>query len=151
LRAQSFALTLLMPAETVKKVWLQMRTQEKPALFDVIAIARYFGADYASTLQRFQALDIISEREKKSLETELTRSGNDVDTLLGYTFSEVRLSGEELFPDRYVKLALDSFRMEKIPAGRLAKYLGMSIYETNRLIEKLRIENAGVVRKGSRR
>jgi Zn-dependent peptidase ImmA (M78 family)/transcriptional regulator with XRE-family HTH domain len=140
-RANMLALNLLMPKETVEKVWVQMRTQEKPGMFDVIAIARYFGVDYESTLHRLLLLGLVSEKEKASLQRELAASSNEIDDLLGYKLSEIRISGEELYPDRYVKLALEAFRLGKIPPGRLAKYLGRSIYETNQLIQKMKLEH----------
>lgn len=139
-RANILALNLLMPKETVEKVWLQMRTQEKPGMFDVIAIARYFGVDYESTLHRFLLLGLVSEKEKASLQRELEASSNEIDDLLGYKLSEIRISGEESYPDRYVKLALEAFRLGKIPPGRLAKFLGKTIYETNQLMQRMKLE-----------
>jgi Zn-dependent peptidase ImmA (M78 family)/transcriptional regulator with XRE-family HTH domain len=139
-RANVLALNLLMPKETVEKVWLQMRTREKPSMFDVIAIARYFGVDYESTLHRFLLLGLVSEKEKTSLQRELAASSNEIDDLLGYKLSEIRISGEELYPDRYVKLAFEAFRLGKTPPGRLAKYLGKTIYETNQLIQRMKLE-----------
>jgi hypothetical protein len=108
-------------------------------MFDVIAIARYFGVDYESTLQRFLLMGVITEKERTTLQRELTSSGDDIDALLGYTLSEVRVSGEELYPDRYLKLAFEAFRLGIIPPGRLAKYLGKNIYETNLLIQNMKI------------
>jgi len=141
-RANVLALNFLMPKETVEKVWLQMRTQEKPSVFDVIAIARYFGVDYESTLYRFVLLGLITEKERNALQREISTSSGELDDLLGYKVSEVRISGEELYPDRYVKLALEAFRLGKVSAGRLAKYLGKKIYETNQLIQKMKVEPA---------
>jgi Zn-dependent peptidase ImmA (M78 family)/transcriptional regulator with XRE-family HTH domain len=138
-RANIFALNLLMPRETVERVWSRMRTQKTPSLFDVIAIARYFGVDYESTLQRLLLMDVITEKNRISLRRELASSGDDIDAHLGYTHSEVRISGEESYPDRYIKLALDAFRLGLIPPGRLAKYLGKNIYETNVLTEKMKV------------
>jgi len=143
-RASIFALNFLMPAETVEKVWLQMRTQDKPSVFDTIALARYFGVDYESTLYRFVLLGLISEKERGSLREELGRFAVEIDDLLGYKMSEVRVSGEELYPDRYIKLALEAYRMGKISVGRLAKYLGKNIYDTNQLLQRLKIELAPV-------
>lgn len=141
-RANIFALHFLMPKETVEKVWLQMRTQEKPSIFDIIAISRYFGVDYESTLHRFALLGLITEKERSTLQRELSTSILELDDLLGYKVSEVRISGEELYPDRYIKLALEAFRSGKISAARLAKYLGKNIYETNQLIQKMKVEPA---------
>jgi Zn-dependent peptidase ImmA (M78 family)/transcriptional regulator with XRE-family HTH domain len=138
-RANILALNLLMPRETVERVWSQMRTQKTPSIFDVIAIARYFGVDYESTLQRFLLMGVITEKERTTVQRELASSSNEIDALLGYTLSEVRISGEELYPDRYLKLALEAFRLGIIPPGRLAKYLGKNIYETNLLIQKVKI------------
>lgn len=140
-RANIFALNFLMPKETVEKVWLQMRTQDKPSVFDSIAIARYFGVDYESTLHRFVLLGLISETDRSLLLEELSRSSVEIDDLLGYKASEVRLSGEELYPDRYIKLALEAFRLGKISVGRLAKYLGKNIYDTSQLIQRMKVES----------
>ena len=140
-RANIFALNLLMPRETVERVWSRMRTQKTPSLFDVVAIARYFGVDYESTLQRLLLMDVITEKNRTSLRRDLASSGDDIDALLGYTHSEVRISGEESYPDRYLKLAFDAFRLGLVPPGRLAKYLGKNIYETAVLTEKVRISN----------
>lgn len=139
-RANVFALDFLMPAETVEKVWLQMRTQDKPNVFDAIAIARYFGVDYESTLFRFVLLGLVSEKERGTLSAELSKFGTEIDDLLGYKVSEVRVSGEELYPDRYIKLALEAYRMGKISVGRLAKYLGKNIYDTNQLLQRMKVE-----------
>ena len=138
-RANIFALNLLMPRETVERVWSRMRTQKTPSLFDVVAIARYFGVDYESTLQRLLLMDVITEKNRISLRRDLASSGDDIDALLGYTHSEVRISGEESYPDRYLKLAFDAFRLGLVPPGRLAKYLGKNIYETNVLTEKMKV------------
>ncbi len=139
-RASIFALSFLMPTETVEKVWLQMRTQPKPSVFDTIAIARYFGVDYESTLYRFVQLGLISEDERDVLRNDLARAGLEIDDLLGYTVSEVRTSGEELYPDRYIKLGLEAFRLGKISIARLAKYLSKNIYDTNQLIARMRLQ-----------
>jgi len=138
-RANIFALNLLMPRETVERVWSQMRTRKTPGMFDVIAVARYFGVDYESTLQRFLLMGVITEKEQTSLRRELASSSDEIDALLGYTLSEVRISGEELYPDRYLKLAFEAFRSGIIPPGRLAKYLGKNIYETHLLMQKLKV------------
>jgi Zn-dependent peptidase ImmA (M78 family)/DNA-binding XRE family transcriptional regulator len=139
-RANMFALNFLMPKETVEKVWLQIRTQEKPGLLDTIVIARYFGVDYESTLYRFVMLGLVTASERNILRDALIRSGSEIDGLLGYKISEVRISGEELYPDRYIKLAHEAFRLGKISVGRLAKYLGMNIYDTNQLVQKLSLK-----------
>jgi len=140
-RANVFAMAFLMPSDTIQKLWLQMRTQEKPSIFDVIAIARYFGIDYESALHRLALLDLISENDRATMSKELSLSGIELDNLLGYKISEVRISGEEMYPDRYIKFAFEAYRLGKISEGRLAKYLGKTIYETNELIQKMRITN----------
>jgi len=147
-RASVFALNFLMPNEAVEKLWLQMRTEAKPSIFDTVAIARYFGVDYESTLQRFLLLGLISERESSLLRKELSDSGLEIDDLLGYKASEVRISGEELYPDRYIKLALEAFRLGKISAGRLSKFLGKTIYETSQLLGKLKLQLSSEESKG---
>jgi hypothetical protein len=76
------------------------------------------------------------------LRRELASSGDDIDALLGYTHSEIRISGEESYPDRYLKLSFDAFRLGLIPPGRLAKYLGKNIYETTVLTEKVGVSNS---------
>jgi Zn-dependent peptidase ImmA (M78 family)/transcriptional regulator with XRE-family HTH domain len=139
-RASMFALSFLMPTETVEKVWLQMRTQPRPSVFDTIAIARYFGVDYESALYRFVQLGLVSEEERETLRNQLARSGSDIDGLLGYTASEVRTSGEELYPDRYIKLGLEALRLGRISVARLAKYLSINIYDINQLIEKMGLQ-----------
>lgn len=136
-RASMFALSFLMPTETVEKVWLQMRTQPRPSVFDTIAIARYFGVDYESALYRFVQLGLVSEEERGTLRAQLVQSASEIDGLLGYTVSEVRTSGEELYPDRYIKLGLEALRLGRISVARLAKYLSINIYDINQLIEKM--------------
>jgi hypothetical protein len=123
----------------VERVWSQMRTQKTPSMFDVMAIARYFGVDYESTLQQFLLMGVVTQKGRNSLRHELASSSDKIDALLGYTLSEVRISGEELYPDRYVKLAFEAFRLGMIPPGRLARYLGQTIYETNLLVQKVRV------------
>ncbi len=139
-RASVFALNFLMPQETMEKVWGQIRTQEKPSVFDTIAIARYFGVDYESTLNRFVFLGVLSEKENMSLWNEMSNTSGEIDDLLGYKASEVRFSGEELYPDRYIKLGLEALRLGKISVGRLAKYIGKNIYETNQLLQRMKVE-----------
>ncbi|MCX6143917.1 MAG: XRE family transcriptional regulator [Ignavibacteriales bacterium] len=140
-RASVFAVNFLMPHEAVEKLWLQMRTQAQPSVFDTIAIARYFGVDYESTLHRFVLMNLISEKERTSLQVELSQSALEIDELLGYKASEVRVSGEELYPDRYIKLGFEAFEQGKISVGRLAKFLGKNIYETNLLIQRLKLRS----------
>ena len=140
-RANVFAMALLMPSDTIQKLWLQMRTQEKPTIFDTIAIARYFGIDYESALYRIALLGLISEKERATMWKMLSLSGTELDDLLGYKTSEVRISGEEMYSDRYIKFAFEAYRQGKISEGRLAKYLGKTIYETTNLIQKMRISN----------
>ena len=54
--------------------------------------------------------------------------------------SEVRVSGEELYPDRYIKLALEAYRLRRISIGRLARFLARSIYKTSELVRIMQIE-----------
>ena len=139
-RANVFALNFLMPQDTVEKVWIRIRTKEKPGIFDTIAIARYFGVNYESTLERFVLLGMLTEKEKGSLWNELSDSAGHIDDLMGYAASEVRFSGEELYPDRYIKLCFEALSLGKTTAGRVAKYLGKSIYETNQLLQQMKAE-----------
>lgn len=147
-RSNVFALNFLMPQDTVEKVWSRIRTKERPGIFDTIAIARYFGVDYESTLHRFVLLGMLSEKQKTSLWNDLSSCSGEIDDLLGYKVSEVRFSGEELYPDRYIKLCFEALSLGKITAGRVAKYLGKTIYETNQLLQRMKAE-PGVTVAGS--
>jgi Zn-dependent peptidase ImmA (M78 family)/transcriptional regulator with XRE-family HTH domain len=144
-RANSFAACFLMPEEGVRDFLSQLgkgqpsrerlevfdgvatvpaETRAEPGsqrvqLYDVVLLAHHFGVSRTAALYRLRNLHLVSQAElEKLLGEEAAGHGKRSARLLGLPEPD-HSAGREEFRSRFLGLALEAYRREKITRGKL--------------------------------
>lgn len=93
-------------------------------LYDVVQLAHNFGVSRQSALYRLRNLGLLKEPELERLKAEDLDKGNQVSTLLGLNEVSHEHARNE-FRHRFVGLALEAYRRDKISRKKLLELGGM--------------------------
>ena len=131
--ADTFARHFLLPTEAVTRRYYTLLQegggQTTPA--SIIALADYFGVSFQAMMLRLEELRHVSTGTWRMLDHEGFRV-REAQTLLGYARAA---SHEDVFPRRYLLLAVWAFAAERIGEGQLAELLA-----TDRLSVRDRVQ-----------
>lgn len=126
--ADAFAMHFLMPSEGVQRRFHDTYQQKGDvSVGDVLRIADYYGVSLMAMVLRLESLGLI---RRNSWDT-IKASGAKVRDIRAE--SGIDEIGEqdsvEIFPDRYLMLAIEAWSSEKITTSQLAKLIRKSIVE----------------------
>lgn len=124
-RANTFAAAFLLPAVGVGEALHDRGKRVGDAIdaADAIDLAFRFGASYEAVLWRLRNLGLIAPRERDALAKLPARR---LATSLGYT----REPGDsEGTPDRFNSLAIEAWRLGRLPQSQLAKIVGLGAHQ----------------------
>jgi Zn-dependent peptidase ImmA (M78 family)/transcriptional regulator with XRE-family HTH domain len=163
-RANAFAATFLMPEEGVRgfladlgkgypvrerievfdgegTVPAEIRSEpgsQAIQLYDVVLLADHFGVSRTTALYRLRNLQILSQAAlERLLEDEKAGRGKEIARLLAVQ-EPVHGASREEFRSRFMGLALEAYRREKITRGKLRELSAMSGFsdeDLDRLLE----------------
>jgi hypothetical protein len=150
-RANAFAAYFLMPEEGVRSSLAEMGKgqpgrvrlevfdgagvvpaegraeagSQKLQLHDVVLLADHFGVSRTAALYRLRNLQLLSQEEMGSLlADEQEGRGRSLSWLLGLPEPDHEAARDE-FRSRFLGLALEAFRREKISTGKLRELAGL--------------------------
>ncbi|HEX8721836.1 MAG TPA: XRE family transcriptional regulator [Pyrinomonadaceae bacterium] len=143
-RANSFAAAFLLPASGIERfLWdrgLTRRTKSSLQVVHVLYLHRAFGVSYQAALYRLQNLNWLTREQREELaKCHPDKLGQE----LGLQDDGEKYAAE--YPLRYVYLALEAYRQEKIPLEKLADLIGKGLPETRQLVKKLRVRSGAAV------
>ncbi len=167
-RANSFAACFLMPEDGVRKyvgtlgkgrpsrahadvfdeagaVAVEGRAEpgtQEIQLYDVVQLAHHFGISRLAAMYRLRNLRLVTEAQLERLkDEEASGRGKELATLLGLSESD-HAEARKWFRHRFLGMALEAFRREKITHGKLTE-LGNMLDLSKDGLEKL-LEGAGL-------
>ncbi len=150
-RANAFAACFLMPEEGVREFLADLgkgqpsrerlevfdgesatpaETRSEPGsqrlqLYDVIRLAAHFQVSRAAALYRLRNLHLLAQADlERLLAEEETGRGREVSRLLGLPEPD-HAAGRDEFRSRFLSLALEAYRREKITRGKLLELAKM--------------------------
>lgn len=170
-RANSFAACFLMPSEGVHQfmgnlgkgrpsrlqfdvfddsdaVSVETRTDPRSQaiqLYDLVQLARHFGVSTQAALYRLKNLRLLKTPEFEALKAADAANGQRVAKLFDWLEPDQDVS-RSAFRRRFLGLALEAFRREKIVKAKLvelAKMVGVSKSEITALLDDTGIDGAG--------
>jgi Zn-dependent peptidase ImmA (M78 family)/DNA-binding XRE family transcriptional regulator len=173
-RANSFAACFLMPSDGVHQFIgnlgkgrpsraqcdvfdddepVSVETRSDPRsqaiqLYDLVQLARHFGVSTTTALYRLKNLRLLKAPEFETLKAADAASGERVAKLLDLQEPDHEMS-RGAFRRRFLGLALEAFRREKISRGKLvelARMLGVAKSEVTALLDETGIEGAESVK-----
>lgn len=139
-RANSFAAAFLLPASGIERfLWdrgLTRRTKQGLEAVHVLYLHHAFGVSYSAALYRLQNLGWLTKARRE----ELAKCRPEA---LGRALGLYQGEGEPYhasYPLRYAYLALEAYRLGKIPMKKLAELLGKSAAEARQMVDNLCIK-----------
>jgi Zn-dependent peptidase ImmA (M78 family) len=131
----SFTEHFLMPASGLSRRFTEMQrnSAEGATLADVVGLAHLYGVSFQAMVRRLEALKRIPSGTWHRLSAEGFRIG-EAQRLMGI---ESAAAPGQMFPQRYVSLAAESFRRELISEGQLARYLRTDRVSARSVVEGL--------------
>jgi Zn-dependent peptidase ImmA (M78 family)/DNA-binding XRE family transcriptional regulator len=128
-RANTFAAAFLLPAVGVEEALQDRgkRVGDPIDAADAIDLAFRFGASYEAVLWRLRNLSWIAPREREALAQVPARG---LWSKLGY---DGEPGDSEGTPDRFHSLAIEAWRLGRLPQAQLAKILGVPAGQLKRL------------------
>lgn len=136
IRANAFAANFLMPADGINEYLRELGgTKRSPLGVDrVVRLQRYFRVSYAAMLYRLKNLGWISDEEMEKLKVyKPTKIAKELGLDMG--------KAEEVLPLplRFIQLAIEAYKKEKISLGKLAELLNLTRDQTVGLLKSLEI------------
>jgi Zn-dependent peptidase ImmA (M78 family)/DNA-binding XRE family transcriptional regulator len=131
--AEAFARAFLLPASGVRRRFLELERERARGmtLGDLCRIAHFYDVSLEAMARRLEELRLIPIGTWDRIRQERFKV-REAQELLGLEPSNV---DEELFPPRYVALAVEAWQREQISEGQLARFL-----RTDRLGARERIQ-----------
>jgi Zn-dependent peptidase ImmA (M78 family)/predicted transcriptional regulator len=118
---------------------------QKLQLHDVVLLADHFGVSRTAALYRLRNLQLLSQDEMGSLlAAEQAGRGRSLARLLGLTEPDHDAARDE-FRSRFLGLALEAFRREKISTGKLrelSRLVETSSDELDRFLDEIGLNDA---------
>ena len=126
--ADAFAMHFLMPSEGVQRRFHDTYQQKGDvSVGDVLRIADYYGVSLMAMVLRLESLGLIRRNSWDAIKA----SGAKVRDIRAE--SGIEEIGDqdsvEIFPDRYLMLAIEAWSSEKITTSQFAKLMRKSIVE----------------------
>lgn len=125
--ADLFASAFLMPRRAIEKAIKNLNKHVGPE--EVIQLKRYFGVSYQAMVYRLINLNVIPKARKDEF---LQIKPNALENSIFGVTEDTRVP--EGLPERYVRLALDAYLMNKVTVSRLAELLNKDIFELKKAL-----------------
>lgn len=126
--ADAFAMHFLMPSEGVQRRFHDIYQQKGDvSVGDVLRVADYYGVSLMAMVLRLESLGLIRRNSWDAIK----RSGAKVRDIRAESGIEEVADRDsvEIFPDRYLMLAIEALSSEKITTSQFAKLVRKSIVE----------------------
>lgn len=126
--ADAFAMHFLMPAEGIKRRFHDTYQQKGDvSVGDVLRIADYYGVSLMAMVLRLESLGLIRRNSWNDIKASGAKVG-DIRAEAGVDIQEDKES-VEIFPDRYLMLAIEAWLSQKTTTSQFAKLTRKSIIE----------------------
>lgn len=126
--ADAFAMHFLMPAEGIKRRFHDTYQQKGDvSVGDVLRIADYYGVSLMAMVLRFESLGLVRRNSWNDIKASGAKV-RDIRTEAGIEIQEDR-EPVEIFPDRYLMLAIEAWSAQKTTTSQFAKLTRKSIIE----------------------
>lgn len=126
--ADAFAMHFLMPSEGVQRRFHDTYQQKGDvSVGDVLRIADYYGVSLMAMVLRLESLGLVRRNSWEAIKASGAKV-KEIRAEAGIEESEERDS-VEIFPDRYLMLAIEAWSSEKVTTSQFAKLTRKSIVD----------------------